>query len=328
MDKIFDHEAFSLVALTTGYNSSTPIESDVLNMFKVENVENRQVMIVKSGNELQVLMPGEIGQHPNIDKHDPESAVPVSLIRYPFDSQIVASELNRISSLRDKKLQAQELAGLVKTKMGKHRDNHRYTSAFTAYSALKGRVKNRKGVVMVDLFQVLGVEERRVDLKLGSDTTDVPKKLKAISKETKKIAKEHGHMMIKGVAIRVGQDLIERIISHKSIKEFYGPEAHPKLQVKFADDPSGISLCGLTFITDEADEVAEDGASYPLGVNGVFGMLRAPADVLSSSSASKRECHITTEPMPHDEGLEIRSRSIYLPITRDPALLCAVHSSN
>ncbi len=165
MDKIFDHEAFSLVALTTGYNSSTPIESDVLNMFKVENVENRQVMIVKSGNELQVLMPGEIGQHPNIDKHDPESAVPVSLIRYPFDSQIVASELNRIVSLRDKKLQAQELAGLVKTKMGKHRDNHLYTSAFTAYSALKGRVKNRKGIVMVDLFSVLGVTERRVDLK-------------------------------------------------------------------------------------------------------------------------------------------------------------------
>ncbi|MDO6498065.1 hypothetical protein [Photobacterium sanguinicancri] len=41
MDKIFDHAAFSLVALTIGYNSSTPIESDVLNMFKVENVENR-----------------------------------------------------------------------------------------------------------------------------------------------------------------------------------------------------------------------------------------------------------------------------------------------
>ncbi|UTV26388.1 major capsid protein [Photobacterium atrarenae] len=328
MDTIFDHEAFGLVALTKGYNTSTPIESAVLDMFEVEPVESRQVMIVKAGNELQVLMPGEIGQHPNIDKHDPESAVPVSLIRYPFDSQVLPNELQRISSLRDKKLKAQELAVLVKNKMGKHRNNHRYTAAFTAYTALKGRIKNRKGVVMVDLFNVLGVQERKVDLKLGTDTTDVPKLLKGIAKDTKKIAKDHGHLTLKGVAVRVGQDMVERILGHASVKTFYGEEAHSKLQVKFADDPTEISVCGLKFIVDEADEVAEEGASYPMGLSGVFGMLRAPADVLSSSSASKRECHITTEPLPHDEGLEIRSRSIYLPITRDPGLLCAIHSSN
>ncbi|MCW4629647.1 hypothetical protein [Marinomonas rhodophyticola] len=57
MEDLFDHEAFSLVSLTAGFNASVHIDTDVLNMFKVENVENRTVMIVKSGKQLQVLMP-------------------------------------------------------------------------------------------------------------------------------------------------------------------------------------------------------------------------------------------------------------------------------
>ncbi len=328
MDEIFDHEAFSLVSLTTGYNTSTPMEVAVLNMFTVENVENRTVMIVKSGNQLQVLMPGEIGQNPNIDIHDAESAVPVSLIRYPFDSKIVPNDLTRIASLKDKKFKAAELAVLIKTHMSKHKDNHRYTAAFTAYSALKGKVKNAKGTVLIDLFNVLGVTKRTVDLKLGTAGTDVPALIQKLRKETVDLSKKSGHLTLSGVESRIGQDMITRILNHASVKTFYSEEIHAKRVVAFADDPTQINICGIKFIADEADEVATEGASYPTGVKGLFGMLRAPADVLSASSASKRECHITTKGLDHDEGLEIRSRSIYLPIARDPNLLCEIVSSN
>lgn len=326
--EIFDHEAFSLLSLTTGFNASTHIDAAVLNMFEVENVENRTVMIVKSGKQLQVLMPGEIGQNPNVDTHDAESAVPVNLIRYPFDTQIVASDLNRINSLMDKKIKATELATLVKSQMGKHKENHRYTAAFTAYTALKGKVTNCKGTVLVDLFSVLGVTKRIIDLKLGTATTDVPTLIKGLRKDTVKYAKDHGHLTVTGVTCRIGQEMIERILNHDSVKTFYSTEIHAKRVINFADDPTQINICGVTFLTDEADAVAEKGASYPTGVRGLFGMLRAPADVITASSASKRECHITTKPMPHDEGLEIRSRAIYLPIARDPSLLCEVLSSN
>ena len=328
LSELFDPEAFSLTSLVTGYDSSDHIEAEVLQMFKVENVENRQVMIVKSGSSLQVLMPGEIGQHPNIDAHDAENAVPVSLIRYPFDSKVVPSDLTRINSLKDKKLKKTELAVLVKSRMTKHKNNHRYTAAYTAYSALKGRVKNRKGVVLVDLFSVLDVEERKVDLKLGTAGTDVPKLLTEARAQTVKNATDHGHMTIEGVTCRIGQAIIWKILKHTSVKVFYGDDLHAKRLVSFADNPTKINICGITFVADEAKEVATEGASYPTGVQDLFCMLRAPADVLSASSANKRECHITTEPLGHDEGLGIRSRAIYLPITRDPSLLCAFLSSN
>lgn len=216
---------------------------------------------------------------------------------------------------------------LVKSHMTKHKANHRYTSAFTAYTALKGKVTNAKGVVLVDLFNVLGIDERKVDLKLGADSTDVPALLKAFRKETVKNAKAHGHLTLKGVSCRIGQDMIERILKHKSIKEFYTAEIHAKRVVAFADDPSEINICGIKFIADEADAVCEKGATYPVGVKGLFAMLRAPADVLSGST-SNRECYITKEPKGHEEGLEIRSRAIALPITRDPSLLCELWSSN
>lgn len=325
--EIFDHEAFALTSLTTGYNSAPHIDAEVLNMFDVENVESRQVMIVKSGKSLQVLMPGEIGQNPNIDKHDAENAVPVALIRYPFDTSIVPNDLTRIHSLQDKKLKATELAVLVKSQMTKHKSNHRYTAAFTAYTALKGKVKNAKGTVLVDLFQVLGVSKRSVDLKLGTAGTDVPKLLKDLRKETFKKAKEHGHLTLQGVSCRVGQEFIERILGHDSVKAFYSEEVHAKRVVAFADDPSKINICGITFISDEADEVASEGASWPLGAQNLFGMLRAPADVLSGG-ANQRECYITKKMKDHDEGMEIRSRAIYLPICRDPSLLCEIKSSN
>lgn len=325
--EIFDHEAFSLTSLTTGYNSAPHIDAAVLNMFEVENVESRTVMIVKSGKQLQVLMPGEIGQNPNIDQHDAENAVPVSLIRYPFDSSIVPDDLNRINSLQDKKFKATELAVLVKTHMTKHKDNHRYTAAFTAYTALKGQVTNAKGVVLVNLFNALGVTKRIVDLKLGTAGTDVPKLLKGLRKDTVKLAKDHGHLTLTGVSCRIGQDMIENILNHDSVKTFYSPEIHAKRVIQFADNPTEINICGITFITDEADAVCVKGATYPTGAKGLFGMLRAPADVLSGST-SKRECHITTAPKEHDEGLAIRSRAIYLPIARDPSLLCELWSSN
>lgn len=326
--EIFNHSAFSLVSLTTGFNSSTHIDDEVLKLFEVENVENRTVMIVKAGKQLQVLLPAEIGNNPNIDKHDAESAVPVNLIRYPFDTQIVPSDLNRINSLLDKKFKATELAVLVKSQMGKHKANHRYTAAFTAYSALKGVVKDKNGNTLVDLFKALGTQKRKVDLKLSTDSTDIPVLLSAMRKVTMKNAKDHGHLTLKGISCRIGQEMIEKILNHKSVKDFYSTEIHAKRVIAFADDPTKINICGIEFITDEADAVCETGASYPKGAKGLFGMLRAPADVMSSSSASKRECHITTEPMPHDEGLTIRSRAIYLPIARDPDLLCEIYSSN
>lgn len=328
MADIFDHEAFSLSSLTTGFDASTHIDADVLNMFKVENVEHRNVMIVRSGSSLQVLMPGEIGQNSNIDSHDAESAVPVNLIRFPFDTKIVPSDLSRINSIKDKKIKAKELAVLVKSHMGRHKDTHRYTASYTAYSALKGKVKNKKGDVLVDLHTVLGVSERKVDLKLGTPGTDVPGLLKGLRKETVANAKKHGHSTLKGVECRIGQDMIERILNHDSIKAFYSEEIHAKRVVAFADDPSQINICGISFVTDEADEVATKGASYPLGVKGLWAMLRAPSDVMHSSSAKSRECHITTKELDHDEGLEIRSRSIYLPIGRDPSLLAEILSSN
>lgn len=328
LSELFDPEAFSLTSLTTGYDSSDHVEAEVLKLFKVENVESRQVMIVKSGSSLQVLLPGEIGQNPNIDKHDAESAAPVNLIRYPYDTKVVPSDLTRINSLKDKKIKKTELAVLVKSKMTSHKNNHRYTAAYTAYSALKGRVKNRKGAVLVDLFSVLGVQERKVDLKLGTAATKVPDLLIATRAETVSNAKKNGHMTIDGVTCRIGQEFIWKILNHATVKEFYGEEVHKDRVVSFADNPTKINICGITFVADEADEVATEGASYPTGVQDLFGMLRAPADVLSASSASKRECHITTEPLGHDEGLSIRSRAIYLPIARDPSLLCTFLSSN
>lgn len=326
--EIFNHSAFSLISLTTGYNSSTHIDDEVLKLFEVENVENRMVMLVKADKRLQVLLPGEIGTNPNIDKHDAENAVPVSLIRYPFDTQIVPSDLNRINSLQDKKLKATELAVLVKSQMGKHKDNHKYTSAFTAYSALKGVVKSKNGKTLIDLYNAFGTKQRQVDLKLSTDSTDIPALLSAMRKKTMKTAKDHGHLTLKGVSCRIGQEMIEKILNHESVKKFYSTEIHAKRVITFADDPTKINICGIEFITDEADAVCLAGASYPKGAKGLFGMLRAPADVMSSSSTSKRECHITTEPMPHDEGLTIRSRAIYLPIVRDPDLLCEIYSSN
>lgn len=328
LSTIFDPVAFSLVSLTTGYDTSTYIDSAVLNMFKVENVEQREVLIVKAGKSLQVLMPGEIGQHPNIDAHDAESAVPIRLIRYPFDNKIVPNDLSRINSLKDKKLKMTELAILVKTRMSKHKNNHRYTAAFTAYSALKGIVKNREGGILVNLFTTLGVTKRTVDLKLGTAGTDVPKLLSVFRKNTVKIAKDHGHLTIEKITCRIGQDMIEKILKHASIVGFYSEEIHAKRVVAFADDPSSINICGINFVTDEADEVATKGASFPEGVNELFGMLRAPADVMKSGSAKNRECHITTKMLDHDEGMEIRSRAIYLPICRDPELLCEIFSSN
>ncbi len=73
--------------------------------------------------------------------------------------------------------------------------------------------------------------------------------------------------------------------------------------------------------------MAEKGACYPTGVRNLFAMLRAPSDTLTGGT-NKRECYITTEKKAHDEGLGIRSRSIYLPICRDPALLCEIFSSD
>lgn len=325
---IFDHEAFSLSSLITAYNTSTVFEDDVLKMFDVESVESRTVHLIKSGSTLQVLMPGEIGNNPNVDSPDSEEGVPVTLIRYPFENKVLPKDLERIGSLKDKKIKARELAVVVKQRMGRHRDNHRYTALFTCYTALKGIIKDKKGNEKVNLFTLLGVKQKKLDFKLGTKTTDIPQMLQAYAKQTKQIAKSLGHSTLKGIDVRWGQSMIERLLAHDSVKEFYGDEEHAKLRVKFADDPSSINMCGIRFVTDEADEVAEEGAGYPVGVHGLWAMLRAPADVMSGSSANKRECHITKEPLRHDEGLEIRSRSIYLPICRAPQLLCALYSSD
>lgn len=327
MDKIFDHEAFKLNNLVLAYNETTPIEVDVLNMFKTENVESRTVMLVKSGHNLQVLLPGEIGQSPNVDGHDPESAVPVNLIRYPFENSIVPDDLTRIQTIQNKKLQAQEMATLIKSKMEKHKGNHRYTAAFTAYTALKGIIKSRTGKTLVNLHQVLGITQRKLDLKLGTEATNVPKLLQKLAKENRELCKKYGHMLQKGTIVRVGSDMIYAILTHQSVADFYKAELHAKLLVKWADDPTEIHICGVKFIADEMDEVVEKGASYPIVPEGLFAMLRAPADVLSGSTKN-RECHITKHPLPHDEGLEIKSRSIYLPIMRNPQLGCEVYSSN
>ncbi len=326
MDTIFDHEAFQLNSLVTAFNSSTVIEMDVMDMFEYEPVEGRTVMLVKSGSELQVLLPGEIGNNPNIDKRDAENAVPVNLIRYPFENHIVPSDVQRVQTIKDKKLQAQELATLVKSKVKRHKDNHLYTSVFTAYSALKGIVRDRKGNVLVNLYNVFGITPRSLNLKLSDANYDVPKALQGLAKENRELCKKYGMLVNQGTTVRWGSDKIYALLTHDSLKAFFGEDEHGQLKKQWSNDPSKITLFGVTFVADEMEAVIDEGASYPTVPGGLFAMLRAPADVLSGGTKN-RECHITKEMMKHNEGMEIRSRAIYLPVAKNPHLLCKVIAS-
>ncbi|HHK8526227.1 TPA: major capsid protein [Vibrio parahaemolyticus] len=326
MDKIFDHEAFQLQSLVTAYDSSTAIEMDVYNMFEYEPVESRTVQLVKSGSELQVLLPGEIGNNPNIDTHDAENSVPVNLIRFPFENAITPDDVTRIESIKNKKVQAQELATLVKSKVKRHKDNHLYTSVYSAYSALKGIIRDRKGNALANLFTVFGIEARSLNLKLSDPAFDLPKALQEFAKTNRELCKKYGMLVNQGTIVRWGSTNIHKMVTHASLTEFFGEDEHGQLKKKWSNDPSQITLFGVTFIADEMDAVSEEGASFPNVPGGLFAMLRAPADVISGG-AKNRECHITKELKKHNEGLEIRSRAIYLPVCKNPHMLCNVVAS-
>lgn len=85
--------------------------------------------------------------------------------------------------------------------------------------AVKGIFKSADGSFVVDAFQEFGVTQDVVDFQLGTNTTDVLGKIRALRRMLKDNLQNGG--FVSGIDIYVAPDFYDALITHETVKEAY-----------------------------------------------------------------------------------------------------------
>lgn len=223
---------------------------------------------------------------------------------------------------------------LINDKLTDLKNSLNMTVEFHRLGAIQGRIYDADGqTVLHDLFEVFGVEQKKINLVFPTNDTKFNPIMKGLNE-----AKRHSQDRLGGIpATRFealcGSDFFDMLIGHKLVREAYNLWAANLGNFGREDFRSrGFTYAGVTFI--EASEVVagrlmveKDKAHfYPVGPD-VFMQYNAPANWMETVNTYGQEFYARMDPIPAGRGYDLQAQCNPLTICTYPEALVEITAS-
>lgn len=351
---IFNQDSFSAASLTEGIYlvPNTYGRINQLGLFRPEPIATRNGVLVVENGVLNLLPTRPVGGPASLGTRGKQKPLPFYVLHIPHDDAVLTSDVQNMLALGQftggglsSPGSLETVQGFLDRKLITMRAKHAITLENLRMGALKGRVLDYDGSVLLDLFQMFNVTEQVVDFVLGTSTTDVLGKCQDVT----------GYMednllgeTMTGVHALCSPEWFRKLVSHASVKDAYkyyqsGP------QILREDVRKGFTFGGITFeeYRGSASYLQEDGTRtapqrfipagdvrfFPLGTTDTFVNYWCPPDfwgaVNQAPNAADAEVFVAPlEPMEFGKGMKIHTESNPLPLVKRPALLVRGTTSN
>jgi len=275
-------DLFTVTSLTAAINKlpSLPTKAGSLGIFNERGISTTTVVIeVRQGRLFLV---------PNVSRNDdPQPVANIKRNRRTFEtahlptsSQVLPSEIQNLSRFGDgDEAPADPQAQVINDKLQGLKNSLEATREWQRIGALRGKILDADGGVLVDLYDEFGVPQKQITVALGTATTDVRGKILSAKRHAEE---KLGGVLVSGFKAFCGPEWFDKFTDHEKVKEAFAnyQEANDRLA---GDNRAGFVFGGVEFIEYNAkvsgqtfipDDVAQ---VFPVGV-GIYELYNAPAN--------------------------------------------------
>lgn len=306
-----------------------------LNLFPAEPIDTTMVEVGYSEGEVFVLELGERGQPGTHGSEDPEGSLVFKVPGAVHYETITPRELQDRFEFGTNRQQRRSVDTATAKKLAKMRQHFGQTLEFTRMQAAKGIIKTGKGRVLYNLFEVFGLTQKVLDLKLGTASTDV---FEVVTELVEHVADNLMGETMSGIRVLCDGKLFDRLVNHASVEKYYLQHAGAVALVN-AKLARVLQIGDVTFevyrgwgtnIDRERVDFIEPttGHAFPEGTMNTFRTYLAPADHIEHVNRLGTEIFVSPKILDHGAGVELQGQSHPLPLCKRPALLVKVISSN
>ena len=350
MIDIFNQDAFSAASLTQGIYQvpNTYGRLNQLGLFRPEPVATRAGIVVIENGVLNLLPTRPVGGPASLGTRGKQKPIPFYVLHIPHDDAVFASDVQNMLALGQinggglvNGVGLETVQGFLDRKLITMRNKHAITLENLRVGAIKGRILDSDGSVLLDLFQTFGATEQVFDFKFGTTgvgAVDVNGMCQSIT----------GYMednllgeTMTGVQALCSPEFFRGLISSPNVKDAY-KFYQAGLQPLRDDVRKGFRFGGIEFeeYRGAASYLQEDGTRsaaqrfipagdarfFPIGTTDTFVNYWCPPDfwgaVNQAPDAADAEVFVAPlEPMEFGKGMKIHTESNPLPFVKRPALL-------
>jgi len=308
-----------------------------MGLFKEDPVATKMVEIILKDGEILILDYDEKAK-PTHGTDTEEGSIIVKLAEAEHYETLTADDLQdrlvrlpggAVLSSRDMKIAEKLKAARL------HFDQ---TKEYMRMQALKGRLVNGTGKVLYDWFEVFGMEQKVIDLKLDTDTSDVIEALIGLADHVEDSLKGD---VSTGIHILVDRTFFQRFSTHPTVEKYYlGGEGgasvlqNARMNGKFTFGEGGITLevyRGRGTNTNRQQVAFVDagcGHAFPVGTMHTFQTHWGPPNHIDHVNTDGVEAFVSPKTLDHGKGVEFMHFSRGIHICKNPGALAKLISSN
>jgi hypothetical protein len=324
----FSNSAFNMMALTDAINilPNNYGRAESLGIFKAKSTRFRHIA-VEERNGVLALLPTQLpGSPATVGIRGKRTVRTFTIPHIPHEDVVLPEEVQGIRAFGSE-TELMGISDVLTDHLQAMRNKHAITLEHLRMGALKGKILDADGTVLLDLFSEFEITEKTINFALSTATTDVKAKCLELVRHIEDNLK--GEYMTEIRAL-VSSEFFDALTSHAKVKE-----AFDRWQdgAAFRNDMrSGFTFAGVTFeeyrgqATDPDGNVrkfiaANQGHAFPLGTLETFVTYFAPADFNETVNTLGKPLYAKQEPRRFDRGTDLHTQSNPLPMCLRPAVL-------
>jgi hypothetical protein len=331
VNNIFASDFFSVQSLTAAINKLPFVPSRIgqMGLFSEEPITTTSAVIEEDNGLLAVLPFGRRGGPATPHKTGKRTARSLNVPHIPYEDVVLAEAVQNIRTFGSDN-QMESVSSVVNSRMEKMRQNHEVTHEYHRANAVQGFVRDSDGGILYNIFEEFDVDEQTdVDFVFGTATTDIRGKCIGIKRTIE--AALGGAATFNHIHCLCGSDFFDDLISHTTVKAAY--DRYQEGAVLRSDPRAGFDFAGIIFenyvgtVSGNTFIPTTDARFFPVGVNGLFQTILAPADFMETVNTPGLAVYAKQEELEFNRGIKIHTQSNPLCICTRPGVLVRGYSS-
>ena len=332
----FDAGGYTLAEMTQAITILPNVYTRLgqMGLFRFEGVTQRSVIIEQAEGVLNLLPTVPLGGPATVANRDTRSMRSFTVPWIPHDDVITPQDIQGVRAFGVADA-ADPLATVMERKLTRMRVKHAQTREYMEVNALRGIVKDGAGTMLYDYFTEFGLTRPAIDFQLGTATTDVQAKIRAVLRLVETELK--GETMT-GVQALVSPEFFDALIGHPAVAEAYKYFSSTGAQPLREDTRRRFPFAGLVFEeyaatvtlstgTTETLIPAGEGIAFPLSTLDTFVTYGAPANLIETVNTVGLPIYARQIARPDGSAIEVKTEASILPVNKRPRLVVRLQSS-
>jgi len=326
--------AFTMTELTLAIEKFPNLYGRVekMNLMPDDGVTTTTVLVEEKEHTLALLPTAERGTPGTKGKTGTRKVISFPIPHIPHEDTVKPEDVQGIRGFGEE-TGAETVNQKIAEKLQNIHNNQAITLEYMRMGALRGKVLNAQGEVVVDFYKEFKKQKKVINFKLNVATTNV----KSLALELK----THIELNLMGeiygyIHVLCSPEFFRALIEHAKVETAFDRQSegrfHREDQRAGFEFPTGVVWEEYNGQASDPDGKLKrfipegEAIAFPVGTMKTFKTYFAPASMIDTVNTRGRRIYVSPKWLDHGEGVEFKSQSNPLPFCARPEVLVSLKS--